>query len=80
MRVHFYGRLTQEIGSELELGGETSILVAELRRRLAAQYPGAASVLNNERSRVCVRNEFVSDEHRLDPQDEVEILAPVSGG
>lgn len=80
MRVRFYGRLAQEIGSDLELGDETPITVAELRRRLAAQYPSAAYVLNNERSRVYVRNEFVPDEHRLDAQDEVEILAPVSGG
>jgi molybdopterin converting factor small subunit len=78
--VRFFGRLTQEVGSDLELGGETSMSVAELRQSLAAQYPRAASVLKNERSRVCLRNEFVSDEHRLYPHDEVEILAPVSGG
>ena len=80
MRVRLYGRLAQDISPDLELDADTSTSVAELRQRLAAQYPAAASVLNNERSRVCVRNEFVPDEHWLDAGDEVEILAPVSGG
>lgn len=52
--------------------------VADLRRRLAAEHPALASLL--ERSALAVENEFAADSRVLSADAEVALLPPVSGG
>lgn len=52
--------------------------VADLRRRIAADYPRLASLL--ERSALAVENEFAADDLMLSADAEVALLPPVSGG
>ena len=52
--------------------------VADLRRRLAADYPALSALL--ERSALAVANEFAADSLVLSANAEVALLPPVSGG
>jgi molybdopterin converting factor small subunit len=52
--------------------------IADLRRRLAANYPRLGSLL--ERSALAVENEFATDSLPLSADAEVALLPPVSGG
>jgi molybdopterin converting factor subunit 1 len=52
--------------------------VADLRCRLAADYPALAGLL--ERSALAVENDFADDSRVLPANAEVALLPPVSGG
>jgi len=52
--------------------------VADLRRRIAADYPALAGLL--ERSALAVENDFAEDSCVLSANVEVALLPPVSGG
>lgn len=52
--------------------------VADLRRRIAADYPALASLL--ARSALAVANEFAADSLVLSADAEIALLPPVSGG
>jgi molybdopterin converting factor small subunit len=80
MKVTFYGKLADMIGRELELALETPCSVASLRAAIAAAYPGVADALADGRVRACVDAALVADDHIVAANDEVEFLAPVSGG
>ena len=51
---------------------------ADLRRRLAADHPALAPLL--EHSALAVENEFAGDDRILPPHAEIALLPPVSGG
>ncbi len=80
MKIRFYGKLRAEIGAEIDLdpsaGPDT---VAELRNVLAKLFPDAAEDLGG-RSRACVADSIISDDHRLAGVDAVEFFPPLSGG
>jgi molybdopterin converting factor small subunit len=76
----FYGRLAESIAPELEVDALPGGSVAELRKRLIARYPEAAQPLRNRRSRACVGDTLVHEDHVLGATDTVEFLPPVSGG
>jgi molybdopterin converting factor small subunit len=80
MKVTFYGKLAEMIGRELDFAIETPCPVARLRGAIAHAYPDAASALADGRVRACVGSSLVGDDHPLAATDEVEFLAPVSGG
>lgn len=65
---------TDRIDTELAEGAT----VADLRRRLAADYPALAGLL--ERSAIAVENDFADDSRVLPTNAEVALLPPVSGG
>ena len=52
--------------------------VADLRRRLAADYPALTGLL--ERSALAVDSDFAEDSRVLSANAEVALLPPVSGG
>jgi molybdopterin converting factor subunit 1 len=52
--------------------------VADLRRRLAADYPALAGLL--ERSAIAVDDDFAEDSRVLTANVEAALLPPVSGG
>jgi molybdopterin converting factor small subunit len=77
LRIRFYGRLADAIAPEIELaGGGCSI--ADLRFRIACDFPAAEATLG--RSRTCVGDRLVHDEQQVADADLVEFLPPVSGG
>jgi molybdopterin converting factor small subunit len=80
VKVVFYGRLADLIGPEVEVDAPSGCSVAELRNRLVARHRGAEQVLLNARSRACVGDAVVHDDHVLTGSDRVEFLPPVSGG
>jgi molybdopterin converting factor small subunit len=80
MKVIFYGRLASMLGRELDLAVDEPCTVGELRERIMDSFPAAAQMLEDKRVRACVGGELVSDDHRVGAADEVEFLAPVSGG
>lgn len=79
MKVIFYGRLADLFGKEVEWDAAVGS-IAELRRALVGRCPESAAVLTDGRSRACVAGQFVPDSHVLEGSEEVEFLAPVSGG
>lgn len=80
MKVGFYGRLAEAIAPEIELETRNDCSIAELRDRLAEEYPQAARTLGSSRSRACVDGVMVGDDHVIRPADRVEFLPPVAGG
>lgn len=79
VHVHLFARArdlarTDQIKTELAEGAT----VAELRRRLAAEYPALTGLL--ERSAIAVDNDFADDSRVLSANAEVAFLPPVSGG
>lgn len=80
MKVLFYGRLAEAIGSELELEAPSDASVAEVRDRLCVLYPQVSGTLRNRRTRACIGDRLVGDEHRPAAADTLEFLPPVSGG
>lgn len=80
MRVFFYGKLAGPIGPQLDVSIEAPCSVAGLRRHLVASYPAIAEALQNHRVKALVGDAFVADDYPLGAGDEVEFLAPVSGG
>lgn len=67
-----------------ELAGSSTITlervanVAELRSRLAEQFPAMVGLL--ERSAIAVNHDFADDSRELKLDDEIAIIPPVSGG
>jgi molybdopterin converting factor small subunit len=80
MKVLFYGKLASAIGPRLDVPVSAPTSVAGLRRHLIAAYPQIAEALQDRRVRAVVGDNVVGDDHALGTQDEVEFLAPVSGG
>jgi len=80
MKVLFHGRLAEAIGSELEVSCASVCTVAEVRERVAAEHPDAASALRNKRALSVVGEKLVRDDYRLTCGDKLEFLPPVSGG
>lgn len=80
MKVLFYGRLAEAIGEELEVAASAGCSVAQLRDRLAADYPQAGEALRSRRALTCIGDRLVHDDHQLAAGDTVEFLPPVSGG
>lgn len=61
---------------DVELPDDATI--ADLRHRLAADYPRLVGLL--ERSALAVNDDFAEDARLLTANDEVAVLPPVSGG
>jgi molybdopterin converting factor small subunit len=80
VKVLFYGRLAESIAAEVEVDALPGSSVAQLREQLMANYPEAGQSLRSRRSRACVGDTLVSDDHLLEATDTVEFLPPVSGG
>ena len=80
MKVAFYGRLAEVVGTELDIEAPTGCSIEELRNKVIAEYPRAEEALCNERARACVGDAIVHDSYVLDGADRVEFLPPVSGG
>lgn len=80
MKVRFYGRLGERLGSEIELdppaGTDT---VNQLRAVLADLFPDLSADLKLK-SRACVADSMVTDDYRFTGSETVEFFPPLSGG
>ena len=80
MKIRFYGRLGEKLGSEVDVdppaGTDT---IVKLRNLLADMYPDAAQDLR-ERSRACVADSIVNESYKLVGTEAVEFFPPLSGG
>jgi MoaE-MoaD fusion protein len=79
MKIHFYGRLAESLGRDIEVEVPGGCSIADLRQRLATEYPHAANSLGH-RARALVGDVVVADSHFVRPGDSVEFFPPVSGG
>lgn len=80
VRVEFYGRLREAAGAadrEVRMEGASPTL-ADLADRLRREHPGLADHL--EGAAFAVGDRLVDRDRRLDADDVVGILPPVSGG
>lgn len=80
MKIRFYGKLSERLGSEIEFelpaGTDT---VIQLRDDLAKMFPDVAGDLR-ERSRACIADTLVGEAHKLHGTETVEFFPPLSGG
>jgi molybdopterin converting factor small subunit len=79
MKIRFFGRLRDSLGEEMEVAVAQGETVADLRARLAALHPDAATELLGTRVRAFVADAMVGEDFRL-AGEPVEFLPPVSGG
>jgi molybdopterin converting factor subunit 1 len=78
-RVRLFARARDLAGADaVAVSLSPGATVGDLRRRLAADHPSLAGLL--ERCAVAVEDEFAEDSLTLPPSAEVALLPPVSGG
>lgn len=77
--VRLFAGLHDLVGQrEVELELADGATIADLRAELASAYPAVVPVMS---TLVCaVDEEYVSNDHRLSPDDNVALIPPVSGG
>ena len=80
MKVLFYGRLAEAVGTELEIDALPGSSVAAIRDGLIAEHPQIEGVLRSRRARACVGQALVHDDYVPGASDILEFLPPVSGG
>lgn len=79
VHVRLFARARDLAGSDvLRVEMSEGATIADLRRRLAADYPPLSSLL--ARSALAVENEFATDSQVLSADAEIALLPPVSGG
>jgi molybdopterin converting factor subunit 1 len=79
VHVRLFARARDLAGTDsLRIELPDKATVADVRRRLAADYPPLAGLL--ERSALAVENEFAADSRTLTADAEIALLPPVSGG
>lgn len=80
MKVTFYGKLAGLLGAQVDYPIEQGCTVAALRSRIAEDYPELGRSLEDRRVRACVGKALVADDYPLTGAEDIEFLAPVSGG
>ena len=80
MRIKFYGKFAESISPEVEIDLVPPCRVSEVRKRVAELFPEVANSLVGKRVKACVADQIVGDDYIVPQGQEVEILAPLSGG
>lgn len=76
--IHFYGRLAEQAGQELSFEvPEDGLAIRDLRAQLAERF---GPDLLDPRVRAAVGDVIVGDDRTIRPGEQVDILAPLSGG
>jgi molybdopterin converting factor small subunit len=80
LKIRFYGKLGEKLGAEIEVDppAETDTVV-KLRNVLADMFPDSSTDLR-QRSRACIEDSIVSEDHMLAGNEIVEFMPPLSGG
>ena len=77
MRIQVYASLKDYYERDFELS-EPVIDISALKNQLKQMAPQAEQLLN--RCRFAVSDEFVSGDHKLNPNDTIFVIPPSSGG
>lgn len=80
MKILLYGKLADVLGREVELAAAAGCTIAQLRDRIAIDFPQAAELFRSNRVRACVGDSFVDDGYVVQAGEQVEFFPPVSGG
>jgi molybdopterin converting factor subunit 1 len=79
LNVHLFARAKDLAGADLvSVEVADGATVADLAAALCRKQPQLAALL--ERSALAVNSEFADPTHRLNANDEIALLPPVSGG
>ena len=80
MRVLLFARVRELVGGHeaVTLDLPPGATVGMLRTALIAQWPGLTALV--PRCRIAVQHEFADDDVVIDPEAEVAVIPPVSGG
>jgi molybdopterin converting factor subunit 1 len=79
IRVKLFAAMSELAGSDTaEVELPDGATVADLRREVSKQLPLARTLLM--RSGVAVNHDFAENDRVLQPNDEVAVIPPVSGG
>ena|SRR5689334_7414022 len=77
--VKLFAVAKQRVGrSEIEIDVPDAVSLRHVRGALAEQFPALADVLLH--SRLAVNNEYADDTSAVQPQSEIAVIPPVSGG
>lgn len=76
--VLFFARARELVSTDRVVLDAAGMTVGNLRRRLAADFPALAGLL--ERCAVAVNGEYAEDSVAVPPGAEVAVIPPVSGG
>ena len=80
MKIRFYGRLGETLGAQIDVDPpEGTDTILKLRAVLGEMFPDASADLR-ERTRACVADSIVGENHVLAGTETVEFLPPLSGG
>ncbi len=75
-RVLYFSILREKLGSEESIEFKGS--VAELKKVLKERHPQVADII--DRVKFAVNEEYVSDDFKLEGDETVAVIPPVSGG
>lgn len=79
IQVLFFAGIAETVGKrQIVLTVEKGITVAQLIEALCERFPDAASLIR--RSVVSLNQEYASPEQTIQPEDEIALIPPVSGG
>ena len=80
MQIRFYGRLGEKLGTEISVDPpEGTDTILKLRTVLGEIFPDASADLK-QRTRACVADSIVGENHVLAGTETVEFFPPLSGG
>ena len=77
MKIYSYAILKEHFGKELEIDDAVENING-LQQLLTARSPAAKDIL--EACRYAVKDNFVSGDFQLHPNDQIHIIPPSSGG
>ena len=80
MTVHFFGKLGDMIGREVEVEAPAGCTVAELRALLARLHPHAGEELASPSLRAAIGDALVAEDCAVPAGGAVEFFPPLSGG
>ena len=79
LTVHLFARVRELAGADtVSVELPAAATVADLRRAVADRFPQLAGLL--ERSAIAVNHEFAPSSQAIEPDIEVGVIPPVSGG
>ncbi len=78
LKILFFGIVRDIVGeNSIDLDVDTNISVVNMQQILKKEYSGLTDIENYA---IAVNEEYVSEEYKLNDNDVVAIIPPVSGG
>ncbi|MCB2015135.1 MAG: MoaD/ThiS family protein [Novosphingobium sp.] len=81
VQIELCGRLADQLGRQISaVVPDRGLAVEGLLATLSTTFPPLEVPIASGRIKVCVNDEIVSQDYVVQPQDEVALFPPVSGG